>query len=43
MDSAAITICRDTQVPSIRVFALDHPENILKVIDGDPMGTTVHP
>ncbi|MBQ8092098.1 MAG: UMP kinase [Clostridia bacterium] len=43
MDAAAITICRDNRVPSIRVFALDNPENILKVIDGDPMGTTVHP
>ena len=43
MDAAAITICRDNKVPSIRVFALDDPENILKVIDGDPMGTTVHP
>ncbi len=43
MDAAAITICRDNHVPSIRVFALDQPENILKVIDGDPMGTNVHP
>ena len=43
MDAAAITICRENRVPSIRVFGLDDPENILRVIEGDPMGTDVHP
>ena len=43
MDAAAITICRENKVPSIRVFGLDDPENILRVIEGDPMGTDVHP
>ncbi len=43
MDASAITICRENHVPSIRVFALDNPENIIKVIEGDPMGTNVHP
>ena len=43
MDAAAITICRENKVPSIRVFGLDDPENILRVIQGDPMGTNVHP
>ena len=43
MDAAAITICRENSVPCIRVFGLDDPENILRVISGDPMGTVVHP
>ena len=43
MDAAAITICRENRVPFIRVFGLDHPDNILRVIEGDPMGTVVHP
>ena len=43
MDAAAITICRENKVPSIRVFGLDDPRNILRVIEGDPMGTNVHP
>ena len=43
MDAAAITICRENKVPSIRVFGLDDPENILRVIQGNDMGTNVHP
>ena len=43
MDASAITICRENHLPSIRVFALDNPEIIIKVIEGDPMGTNVHP
>ena len=43
MDAAAITICRENKVPSIRVFGLDDPQNSLRVIEGDPMGTNVHP
>ena len=43
MDASAITICRENRVPCIRVFGLDDPENILRVIQGDPMGTLVHP
>ena len=43
MDASAITICRENKVPSIRVFGLDDPQNILRVIEGDPMGTNVHP
>mgnify|MGYP003299618188 CR=1 FL=1 len=34
MDAAAITICRENKVPSIRVFGLDDPQNILRVIEG---------
>ena len=43
MDASAITICKENQMPCIRVFGLDDPNNILRVIEGDPMGTVVHP
>ena len=43
MDAAAITICRENRIPSIRVFGLDDPRNILRVIEGEEIGTTVHP
>ena len=35
MDAAAITICMENKVPAIRVFGLDDPENILRVMQGD--------
>ena len=43
MDASAITICQENKVPCIRVFGLDDPQNILRVIQGDNMGTVVHP
>ena len=43
MAASAITICRENKVPCIRVFGLDDPQNILRVIEGDMMGTVVHP
>ena len=43
MDASAITICRENKVPCIRVFGLDNPENILRVIEGENLGTVVHP
>ena len=43
MDASAITICQENKVPCIRVFGLDDPENIIRVIQGDEMGTIVHP
>ncbi len=43
MDGSAITICRDNHMPSIRVFALERPDNLLDVIHGMDVGTTVHP
>lgn len=42
MDASAITICMENKVPCIRVFALDDPQNILHVMQGSPMGSTVH-
>ncbi len=40
MDSTAITLCMDTNIP-ILVFGLDHPENIVKVVLGEKIGTYV--
>ena len=43
MDTAAFTMCAEQKVPQVRVFGLDDPENILKVLAGDMMGTVLHP
>lgn len=43
MDAAAFIMLRDNAVPLVRVFGLEPPENILKVLSGDPMGTFLHP
>ena len=43
MDTAAFALCASNKVPVVRVFGLDTPENLLKVLLGDPMGTVVHP
>ena len=43
MDTAAFAMCAEQKVPQVRVFGLDDPENILKVLNGDPMGTVLHP
>ena len=43
MDMAAFLLCAEHKVPVMRVFALSEPENILKVIAGDPMGTVLYP
>ena len=43
MDLSALLLCQDQRVPLIRVFGLNDPENILKVLAGDPMGSTLRP
>lgn len=40
MDSAAIAICRDNNIPLV-VFALEDPENIVRIVDGEKIGTIV--
>lgn len=40
MDSTAISLCMDNDIP-IEVFGLDIPENIIKVIKGEKIGTYV--
>ena len=43
MDMAAFIMCAEQGLPQVRVFALDSPENIRRVLDGEPLGTTLHP
>ncbi|MBE7013875.1 MAG: UMP kinase [Ruminococcaceae bacterium] len=40
MDSTAISLCMDNNIP-IEVFGLDIPENIIKVVKGEKIGTYV--
>jgi uridylate kinase len=40
MDSTAISLCMDNDLPII-VFDLGHPGNIIKVVQGDDVGTVV--
>ena len=43
MDAAAFALCAENKLPMVRVFGLDDPENLVRVIQGDDMGTRVHP
>ncbi|MEG1677986.1 MAG: UMP kinase, partial [Clostridia bacterium] len=43
MDAAAFIMLRENEVPVVRIFGLEPPENVLKVLAGDPMGTLLHP
>ena len=43
MDAAAFALCAENRVPVVRVFKLDDPQSILRVLSGDPMGTTLTP
>ncbi len=40
MDSAAIAICKDNNIPLL-VFALKDPENIVRAVNGEKIGTVV--
>ena len=41
MDTTATSLCMDNKMP-VRVFGLDNPENIIKVIEGQEIGTLVY-
>lgn len=41
MDSTAFSLCKDNDM-SILVFNLDNPENIIKALEGEEIGTLVH-
>ena len=43
MDAAAFQLCLENHVPYVRVFGLSDPRNLVRVLQGDPMGTVVHP
>ncbi len=40
MDQTAITLCRENHIP-IRVFSLEDPDNIIRVLQGEKIGTIV--
>lgn len=40
MDSTATSLCRDNKIPLV-VFDIYHPENIVKIIKGEKIGTIV--
>jgi len=41
MDSTATSLCMDNKIP-IKVFGLDEPENIIKVVLGENIGTYIN-
>lgn len=40
MDSTATSLCRDNKIPLV-VFGIDEPENIVRIIKGEKIGTIV--
>lgn len=40
MDSTATALCRDNQIP-LMVFGIDKPENMIKIVKGEKIGTIV--
>ncbi|NLC87663.1 MAG: UMP kinase [Clostridiaceae bacterium] len=40
MDSTATSLCRDNEIPLI-VFGIDKPENMIKIVKGEKIGTVV--
>ena len=40
MDSTSAAMCRDNHIP-ILVFSLDDPDNIVRAVQGEPIGTLV--
>jgi len=41
MDATAIVLCRDNQLP-LQVFNLHNEGDLLKIMDGEDVGTVVH-
>ena len=40
MDSTAISLCRDNNIPLI-VFEIAKPDNIIKIVKGEKIGTLI--
>ena len=40
MDSTATAMCRDNKIPLL-VFGIEDPENIVRAVKGEKIGTTV--
>lgn len=43
MDAAAFALCAENALPMVRVFGLDDPKNLIRVLEGSDIGTFVHP
>ena len=43
MDASAFALCAENKVPMVRVFGLDDPQNLIRVLEGSDIGTFVHP
>ena len=43
MDAAAFALCAENRVTMVRVFGLDDPRNLIRVLEGSDIGTFVHP
>jgi len=41
MDLTAITLCRESLIPIV-VFDMNQEGNLMRVLNGEPVGTTVH-
>lgn len=42
MDPSAFQLCKEQNIPQIRIFNMDNLENIIKVAQGEAIGTVVH-
>ena len=42
MDTSAFQLCKEQRIPCIRVFNMDDLENIIRVAQGEDIGTVVH-
>ena len=42
MDTTAFVLCQEQRIPEIRVFSMKDLRNILRVAEGQPIGTRVH-
>ena len=43
MAASAFALCAENKVPTVRVFGLDDPQNLIRVLEGSDIGTFVHP
>ena len=42
MDTTAFLVCQTQKIPEIRVFSMEDLDNIVRVFDGEDIGTRVH-
>ena len=42
MDPAAFQLCKEQHIPELRIFNMDNLDNIIKVAQGEKIGTVVH-